>query len=291
VSKRCRLCGKILIKPELIGSKTNFKRQHVALFHLPNLSLGASLLRASPLCLAEQLTPSHHAPTEEAKEEEEEPGSGWWALRVVVANPPQRTTHLPITLTASVVSLPLSSPLHLNNQPGSLQEGASEIQPGQPVETFLGMAADYEQVRTHLCSPSDQFAGDPSAKLWEDQFWESDTYNELQERDLNQNQGVVLHRHLNKVALRYRVGPLSSGGHVKVKKWPLPSFFFLFLQKRGAHPPIDPVYVVLVGRKKIYFRMTLGSTPMSGEATVDARIETFLAIPETSLHATVSASG
>jgi hypothetical protein len=41
VSKRCRPCGKLLIKPDLIGAKTDFKRQHAALFYLPLISLGS----------------------------------------------------------------------------------------------------------------------------------------------------------------------------------------------------------------------------------------------------------
>jgi hypothetical protein len=30
------------------------------------------------------------------------------------------------------------------------------------------------------------------------------------EQDQKENAGVVLHRHLNKVALRYRIGPVGS---------------------------------------------------------------------------------
>lgn len=146
VSKRCRPCGKLLIKPDLIGAKTDFKRQHAALFYLPLISL------------------------EEVLQDE---ASGWWAFRVVLANPPQRSSHLPLIITASV-------------------EGAGEVQPAQPVETFLGVADEY------------------------DKFWETDVYGELSERDRKQNEGVVLHRHLNKLALRYRVGPLASS-HVKLQ--------------------------------------------------------------------------
>jgi hypothetical protein len=41
-------------------------------------------------------------------------GSGWWALRVVLANPPQRSFHLPLTVTASVVHPSLFSPLDVS---------------------------------------------------------------------------------------------------------------------------------------------------------------------------------
>lgn len=47
VSKRCRPCGKLLIKPDLIGAKTDFKRQHAALFYLPLISIGERM--APPL--------------------------------------------------------------------------------------------------------------------------------------------------------------------------------------------------------------------------------------------------
>jgi hypothetical protein len=166
VSKRCRPCGKLLIKPDLIGAKTDFKRQHAALFYLPLLSL------------------------EEVRDE----GSGWWALRVVLANPPQRSFHLPLTVTASV-------------------EGAEEVQPAQPVETFLGVADEY------------------------DKFWETDVYNELSERDRKENEGVVLHRHLNKLALRYRIGRLVSP-HTQMR-----------------------------------FKIVMGRTPATEEATIDVMVD------------------
>jgi hypothetical protein len=63
-------------------------------------------------------------------------------------------------------------------------------------------------------------------------------YGELSKRDGLQKEGVILHRHLNKLVLRYRVGPLVS-----------------------------------TPRLKIGFKITMGRTPASEEATVDAVME------------------
>ena len=197
-SKWCRGCDKLLIKPDLIAAKIEFKRQHVALY-IPSLhAIGFKLIFLSVSSVASN---RFYVPRMTLASLPSFYFNQSTQVTLVVTNPVSSLMHISINQLAPDTTSQTQTPtvrkythnVQLNeNETFFPSPPSMQIQPSS-VSTFIGVSDEY------------------------DDLWETEEYKKLKSDEESDKDTAVVARHLNKVHIVFNILPAAEQAELKVQ--------------------------------------------------------------------------